>query len=75
MHIPQRFVYAGKEIPPYGTPGQVLVKTASAFYYTAWDDLDHALNESNAEIDEGEYYQNVKELIATILVQAHGFHS
>lgn len=56
MHIPQRFVYAGKEVPPYGTPGQVLVKTSSAFYYTAWDDLDHAINESNAEIDEGEYY-------------------
>jgi hypothetical protein len=51
-----RFVYAGKEIPPYGDPGQVLVKTAGAFYYTAWDNLDHILNETYAVIDEGEYF-------------------
>jgi hypothetical protein len=54
-HQPPRFVYAGKEIPPYGNEGQVLVKTSSAFYYTAWDDLDHILNSTGAEIDEGEY--------------------
>jgi hypothetical protein len=54
MH--ERFVYAGKEIPPYGDRGQVLVKTASAFYYTAWADIDHVINDMNAEIDEGEYY-------------------
>lgn len=54
-HQPARFVYAGKEVPPYGTVGQVLVKTQTAFYYTAWDDIDHIINESNAEIDEGEY--------------------
>lgn len=54
-HQPSRFVYAGKEMPPYGTEGQVLVKTANAFYYTAWDDIDHIINETNAEIDEGEY--------------------
>jgi hypothetical protein len=34
----------------------VLVKTASAFYYTAWADIDHVINDMNAEIDEGEYY-------------------
>ncbi len=54
-HQTQRFVYSGKEVPPYGNPGQVLVKTASAFYYTAWDDLDHVLNENGGVIDEGEY--------------------
>jgi hypothetical protein len=54
-HQAQRFVYGGKEIPPYGNPGQVLVKTATAFYYTAWDDLDHLLNETDGVIDEGEY--------------------
>ena len=54
-HQPAKFVYAGKELPPYGDPGQVLVKTQSAFYYTAWDNIDHIINESNAEIDEGEY--------------------
>jgi hypothetical protein len=54
-HRTQRFVYSGKEMPPYGDPGQVLVKTAGAFYYTAWDDLDHILNENDGVIDEGEY--------------------
>jgi hypothetical protein len=54
-HQAPRFVYAGKEIPPYGNEGQVLVKTASAFYYTAWDDLDHILNSTDGVIDEGEY--------------------
>jgi len=54
-HRTQRFVYSGKEMPPYGDPGQVLVKTAGAFYYTAWDDLDHILNETDGVIDEGEY--------------------
>jgi hypothetical protein len=54
MH--DKFVYAGKEIPPYGDRGQVLVKTASAFYYTAWADIDHVINDMNAELDEGEYY-------------------
>jgi hypothetical protein len=54
-HQAPRFVYAGKEIPPYGSEGQVLVKTASAFYYTAWDDLDHILNSTDGVIDEGEY--------------------
>lgn len=72
MH--ERFVYAGKEVPPYGDYGQVLVKTAKAFYYTAWSDIDHVINETNAEIDEGEYQQNIEELNATILVQAHGFY-
>jgi len=51
-----KFVYAGKEVPPYGLPMQVLVKTSGAFYYTAWDNVDHIINESNACIDEGEYY-------------------
>jgi len=51
----ERFVYAGKEIPPYGDRGQVLVKTASAFYYTAWADIDNVINEANVELDEGEY--------------------
>lgn len=55
-HEVQRFVYAGKELPPYGDPGQVLVKTSKAFYYTAWDSIDHLLNEYDAVIDEGEYY-------------------
>lgn len=55
-HQTQRFVYAGKEIPPYGDEGQILVKTAKAFYYTAWDNVDHILNSSNGVIDEGEYY-------------------
>jgi hypothetical protein len=50
-----RLVYAGKEIPPYGNPGQVVVKTASAFYYTTWDSLDRILNDTNSVIDEGEY--------------------
>lgn len=54
-HQPPKFVYAGKEIPPYGDEGQVLVKTSKAFYYTAWDDLDHILNSTDAVIDEGEY--------------------
>lgn len=54
-HRPDRFVYSGPEVPPYGTQGQVLVKTSNAFYYTAWDDIDHIFNESNAVIDEGEY--------------------
>lgn len=52
---PDKFVYAGKEVPPYGTLGQVLVKTANAFYYTAWDDIDHIINEADSVIDEGEY--------------------
>jgi hypothetical protein len=55
-HQTQRFVYAGKEVPPYGDEGQVLVKTAKTFYYTAWDSIDHILNSSNGVIDEGEYY-------------------
>lgn len=55
-HQTQRFVYAGKEVPAYGDEGQVLVKTAKAFYYTAWDNVDHILNSSNGVIDEGEYY-------------------
>jgi hypothetical protein len=55
-HLPKPFVYSGKEIPPYGTFGQVLVKTSSAFYYTAWEDIDHIINETNSEIDEGEYF-------------------
>ena len=54
-HQPARFVYSGKEVPPYGDTGQVLVKVSSAFYYTAWDDLDHVLNQTEAVIDEGEY--------------------
>jgi hypothetical protein len=49
------FVYAGKEVPPYGSEGQVLVKTSKAFYYTGWDNIDHVLNSTNAVIDEGEY--------------------
>jgi hypothetical protein len=52
---PPKFIYSGKEIPPYGDPGQILVKSAGAFYYTTWDDLDRVLNSTNAEIDEGEY--------------------
>jgi hypothetical protein len=52
----ERFVYAGKEVPPYGDSGQILVKIAKAFYYTAWSDIDKVINESDAEIDEGEYY-------------------
>jgi hypothetical protein len=55
-HQTKRFVYAGKEVPPYGDEGQVLVKTAKTFYYTAWDNIDHILNSSNGVIDEGEYY-------------------
>jgi hypothetical protein len=55
-HQPPRFVYAGKEIPPYGDEGQVLVKTSGAFYYTAWDDLDHLINSTDSVIDEGEYF-------------------
>lgn len=51
-----RFVYAGKEMPPYGNEGQILVKTAGAFYYTTWDDIDKVINGTNAEIDEGEYF-------------------
>jgi hypothetical protein len=51
----ERFVYSGKEVPPYGDTGQVLVKTANAFYYTAWSDLDKVINETGSEIDEGEY--------------------
>lgn len=51
-----RFVYAGKEVPPYGNEGQILVKTAGAFYYTTWDDIDKVINGTNAEIDEGEYF-------------------
>ena len=51
----EKFVYAGKEIPPYGDKGQVLTKVASAFYYTAWSSIDTIINENNAEIDEGEY--------------------
>jgi len=54
-HRPAQFVYSGTEVPPYGAPGQVLVKVASAFYYTAWDDLDYVINETNSVIDEGEY--------------------
>lgn len=54
-HQAPKFVYAGKEVPPYGDEGQVLVKTSGAFYYTAWDDIDHIINSTNAEIDEGEY--------------------
>lgn len=54
-HETQRFVYSGKDIPPYGNPGQVLVKVAAPFYYTSWDSVDHILNESNGVIDEGEY--------------------
>lgn len=49
------FIYSGTEIPPYGQPGQVLVKTQAAYYYTAWDDIDTIINSFNAEIDEGEY--------------------
>ena len=51
----ERFVYSGKEVPPYGDTGQVLIKTANAFYYTAWSDLDKVINETGSEIDEGEY--------------------
>ena len=51
----RRFVYAGKDIPPYGEPLQVLVKTAGAFYYTAWDNIDYLMNESGGVLDEGEY--------------------
>lgn len=47
--------YSGKEIPPYGEPGDVLVKTATTFYYTAWSNIGHVINESETEIDEGEY--------------------
>lgn len=54
-HRPDRFVYSGPDVPPYGTTGQVLVKTSNAFYYTAWENIDHILNESDAVIDEGEY--------------------
>ena len=54
-HEVQKFVYAGKEVPPYGDTGQVLVKVSKAFYYTAWDSLDHVLNTTDAVIDEGEY--------------------
>ena len=50
------FVYAGKEVPPYGSEGQVLVKTAKAFYYAGWDDIDRILNSTDAVIDEGEYF-------------------
>lgn len=42
-------------MPPYGEPGQILVKTSSAFYYTQWDHLQHLLDDQNVEIDEGEY--------------------
>ena len=49
------FVYAGKEVPPYGSEGQVLIKTSKAFYYTGWDNIDHVLNSTNAVIDEGEF--------------------
>lgn len=54
-HRPARFVYSGPEVPPYGETGQILVKTSNAFYYTAWDNIDHIFNEANAVIDEGEY--------------------
>jgi len=40
-----KFVYAGKEVPPYGLPMQVLVKTSGAFYYTAWDNVDHIMGQ------------------------------
>ena len=52
---PPKFVYSAKEIPPYGEPGQVLVKAAAAFYYTTWDNLDNILNTTDGIIDEGEY--------------------
>ena len=55
-HQAPRFVYAGKEVPPYGDAGQVLVKTSGAFYYTAWDDIDHVINSADSVIDEGEYF-------------------
>jgi len=49
------FVYAGKEIPPYGDKGQVLVKHTSANYYTTWRSIDHMINDNGGIIDEGEY--------------------
>lgn len=77
MH--DKFVYAGKEIPPYGDYGQVLVKTSKAFYYTAWSDIDHIINDTNAEIDEGEYtqLQNEAMLMPPFWLGFHcyGFHS
>lgn len=44
MALTSQFVYAGKEVPPYGAYGQVLVKTDSAFYYTSWADIANVIN-------------------------------
>lgn len=50
-----RNVRAGKEVPPFGEAYEVLMKTAGAWYYTAWARIDDALNNSDGCIDEGEY--------------------
>lgn len=44
MPLANTFVYAGDSIPPYGEVGQILVKTAANFYYTAWGNVADIIN-------------------------------
>lgn len=49
------FSYSAEQVPKYGLKGQVLTKTADAFYYSAWRDMDYVLNEEGGVLDEGTY--------------------
>jgi hypothetical protein len=55
MTSTDRFNYSGVEVPPGGSPFQLLVKIAAANYYTAWRDIGEMADAANAVFDEGEY--------------------
>jgi len=54
-HRQESFVYNGDKVPVGGVPGDVLMKTGSADFYTAWRTLTHIFSDYDVVLDEGEY--------------------
>lgn len=51
----ESLIYNGQNIPVGGVPGDVLMKTAGANYYTKWDTLTHIFEYYDVVLDDGEY--------------------
>lgn len=54
-HRQEALIYNGENVPVGGVPGDVLMKTAAANYYTKWQTLTHIFQEYDVVLDDGEY--------------------
>lgn len=52
---PDLLVYSGPEVPLGGFPGEVLLKTGDANYYSGWRSLTDVFQRYDIVLDDGEY--------------------